>query len=210
MAGLRERKKDRTRDELACAAVKLFIERGYDNATVEDIAAVADVSPRTFFRYFPSKEDAAIDLLQAGIVDLREELAARPAEEPLTVALREATLLWATNADQRAGRMRELAQVLRTSPSLRGRLEETKRAHMIELAGVVAARLGVPASDTRPQLVACLLSAVISGAVERWGEDGAGLSLADYVEAGLDMLANGVPCAVQSSPRVLSARPAGR
>jgi len=211
VAGLRERKKDRTRDELACAAVKLFIERGYDNATIEDIAAAADVSPRTFFRYFPSKEDVAIDLLKAGIVDLRDELQARPPEEPLALALREATLIWARSADERAVRMRELGQVLRKSPSLRGRLEDTKRAHMHELAGVVAARLGVPPSDASPQLVVSLLGAVISGAVERWGEGAAGVSLTDYVEAGLEMLEHGVSCAsISKADGAVSARRAGR
>lgn len=193
MAGLRERKKDRTRDELAAAAVKLFIERGYDGATVEDIAAAADVSPRTFFRYFPSKEDAAIDLLQAGIIDLRDELAARPAEEPLAQALRQATLHWAVGADQRATRMLELAQVLRTSPSLRGRLEDSKRQQLAGLADIVAGRLGAPASDPRPSLIVSLLSAVIGGAVDRWSEDGGGRRLAEYVEAGLELLTNGVP-----------------
>ena len=59
--GLRERKKQRTRAMLVDAAVTLCIENGYDNTTVEQIAAAADVSPRTFSRYFPTKDSVMID-----------------------------------------------------------------------------------------------------------------------------------------------------
>src|SRR4051794_34034856 len=92
---LRERKKQQTREGLAAAAVELFIDRGYDATTIEDIAAAVDVSPRTFFRYYPTKEDVIVDLLRAGVVDLVERAAARPTSEPLATSLREAARGWA-------------------------------------------------------------------------------------------------------------------
>ncbi|YCK39055.1 TetR/AcrR family transcriptional regulator [Actinomadura sp. ATCC 39365] len=83
MEGHRERKKARTRRALLEAAVRLFAERGYERTTVADIAAAADVAPRTFFAYFASKEDVLF--LQAGDRErvMLEAIAGRRPGEPL-------------------------------------------------------------------------------------------------------------------------------
>lgn len=82
--GLRERKKQRTRQALATAAMRLFAERGYEETTIADIASAADVSPRTFFAYFPSKEDVLFAEIDDRLADVRERLARRtPGETPL-------------------------------------------------------------------------------------------------------------------------------
>src|SRR3954465_3748234 len=86
--GLRERKKERTRDQLAAAACELFIEHGYDGTTVEDMAAEVEASPRTFFRYSPHKCAVAVEILRTAGLDLVETFNARPATESLTVSLR--------------------------------------------------------------------------------------------------------------------------
>lgn len=76
-ATLRERKRERTRDALAEAARRLFERHGFDATTIDDIAASADVSRRTFFRYFPTKEAVVFPNNQARLDRFREELTAR-------------------------------------------------------------------------------------------------------------------------------------
>lgn len=193
---LRERKKERTRQSLTAAAVRLFIERGYEATTVDDIAALVEVSPRTFFRYFPSKDDVIVDLLREGAVDLLEQLAGRPDEEPLPQALRAAALSWAHLTDDRARSLLQLSQVLSACPALRAHVDERRRCGAEQFARLVALRLGVdPLLDPRPMLIVTLVSAVMANAVERWSARGGADELATYVEEGFDLLEFGMPAA---------------
>jgi AcrR family transcriptional regulator len=92
--GLRERKKLRTRRAIAAAALRLFDERGYEEATISDIAAAAEVSPRTFFSYFPSKDDVVFAEMDERLADVRAGLAERPpGETPLATFRRVAEAL---------------------------------------------------------------------------------------------------------------------
>ena len=86
--GLRERKKIQTRLALARAAMRLFEERGYAATTVDDIAAAANVSRRTFFRYFASKEEVFIVDPEGKLAALHVALAEGPPDEPTIAALR--------------------------------------------------------------------------------------------------------------------------
>ena len=79
---LRQRHTDRTRAAIAEAAVQLFGERGFAATTVDDIAARADVAPRTFFRYFPTKESILFHDMEIKLGMVREMLLARPLDEP--------------------------------------------------------------------------------------------------------------------------------
>lgn len=90
--GLRERKKRRTHRAIADAALRLFAERGYEETTIADIAAAADVSPRTFFSYFPSKEDVIFAEVDERLAEVRESLARRPPEETPLASMRRIVL----------------------------------------------------------------------------------------------------------------------
>ncbi|MEU8798916.1 TetR family transcriptional regulator [Spirillospora sp. NPDC048819] len=80
---LRERKKRRTRQAIANAALRLFAERGYEETTIADIAAAADVAPRTFFSYFPSKEDVVFAEIDDRLAEVSEQLRRTPGETPM-------------------------------------------------------------------------------------------------------------------------------
>ena len=90
LPGLRERKKQRTRLTLIDAAVKLCLERGYENTTVDQIAATADVSPRTFSRYFATKDAVYLALFDTLIVAVADELALIKPDVPPLRALKDA------------------------------------------------------------------------------------------------------------------------
>jgi AcrR family transcriptional regulator len=86
----RERKKIKTRRQVMAVALRLFQERGFDETTVEDIAAAAEISPRTFFRYFPSKVDVIFGDHQELVMLIRQTLAERPTGEPVIRTVRRA------------------------------------------------------------------------------------------------------------------------
>src|SRR5688500_19540599 len=100
--GLRERHRKRTAADLEEAALALFCERGFDAVTIDDIAAAADVSRRTFFRYYASKEDVILSDHPKRLDELHAALNRRPADEPALTALRHAVLsLAGTYEEQR-------------------------------------------------------------------------------------------------------------
>ena len=88
MTGLRERKKQRTREQIVDAAYRLFAERGFQATTVADIAAAADIAPRTFFAYFPSKEAVVFHDFDRLFASLEDAIQSRPDGETAIDALR--------------------------------------------------------------------------------------------------------------------------
>ncbi len=120
--GLRELKKQRTRRAIASAALRLFTERGYEETTISDITAAAEVSPRTFFSYFPSKEDVVFAEMDERIAEVNARLAERPENElPLETFRRVAVdLLQAMAADEGEYSAIQVS-LIRERPSLQAR-----------------------------------------------------------------------------------------
>lgn len=174
-AGRRERKKQRTREALIDAAFRLFQEKGFDATTVEEIADEVDVSSRTFFRYFASKEDVVLTFQEEQFATMLEALAARPASEPVMTALRNAavTVLRACE-DGEYGfdpeRFGCLQQMLESSPAVFGRSLEHGQKKQAEITRVIAERMGVdPATDLRPHVAAGLSNCAFRSAFEIMG-----------------------------------------
>ncbi len=142
-ASLRQRKRERTRAALVGAALDLFERQGYEATTVDEIAAAADVSPRTFFRYFATKEEVALgDDSGPQIIGL---LAARPDDEPMLESVRRVVTdsLALVSAEDREALLARLRIVYRT-PSLRARRWEFQ-LEMGRISGtILATRRGLP------------------------------------------------------------------
>lgn len=163
--GLRERKKQRTKQELIDAALRLFRERGYDQTTINDIATAADVSPRTFFLHFPAKEDVLfvdndfrIELIRSTV-----EALAKPgvsAREVLTRAMEQmVTNTWETDLASGTSELR--LRLLGTSPSLQAALLRRVLAAQRELTAAIVAAL----PDQLDRVTAAALVGAVAGAV---------------------------------------------
>ena len=190
-AGLRERKKERTRRLLADVALDLFETRGFDHTTVDDIAAAADVSPRTFFRYFASKDEAVFERAPDVQDQFRALLASRPADEPLLVSLREIGNALIAGEVVEADRVRRVLKLAHTEPALRRRYEALITMVEADLTEWAAGRLGVPPSDMRPRLLAAAVLAARRVAMDIWLES-PGEDLSDQVAQAIDLLASGL------------------
>ena len=160
--GLRERKKRRTRAQIVSAAMRLFAERGYQGTTVADIAAAADIAPRTFFAYFPSKEAVVFHQVDEDVTSLARALRERREGENAMDALRrwieEQFGRWddETGADValRKRLCREEPTLAQFDRAVMSRFEELLRE-------AVAVDLGEPADGLRPRLVAAAATAAL-------------------------------------------------
>ncbi len=191
-SGLRERTKARTRQELIDAAFTLFAERGFEACTVDEIAEAADVSPRTFFRYFPVKEDVALARLEDESASLVEHLARRPASESPLTALREALRepLGRLKGEQQ---LCGIMKMVESCPSLVARQMALRADKEERLADVLAARMGVDAAtDLRPRLIATTFMAAVGQAYRTWIEDGTPDDLDERIDALTELLRGGL------------------
>ncbi|MCZ7535071.1 MAG: TetR/AcrR family transcriptional regulator [Acidimicrobiia bacterium] len=164
-----ERRRSRLRAHIADVALDLFCDGGYDETTVDDIAAAADISTRSFFRYFRAKEEVLFHDALETIETLRALVDDRPAGEPLVVSLREALVGLIALPGKDPERDRRRLQLLADTPHL----EAAKLAHEHQwetaLAAVLAGRLGAdPAADLRPALAAASAIAALRIVLEHW------------------------------------------
>ena len=165
---LTERRMARTRRELADAAARLFIERGYDQTTVEDIVAEVEISARTFFRYFGSKEEVVASLWRWGVEELVDALRAVPLDKPLQEALRIAVAATCQHAAENPAQTRSFLLMVRDTPALRARRLQVAYGQQQDLASCLAERLAKPATDLRVTLTSGAVVMAINTAFERW------------------------------------------
>jgi AcrR family transcriptional regulator len=164
--GLRERKKQQTRDRIAREALKLFAERGYDETTLAEIADAADVAPRTIFAYFQSKEDIVLCKESTFLDTLKTKLDERPPDTTTVDALR-AFLSTIEPPDEEA-MLRK--QIFSSNPSLQMSMRARHGELEPMLADSIAKDLGAGPDDIRPLLIAASMTAALTSVRDRFME----------------------------------------
>ncbi|MFI0943063.1 TetR family transcriptional regulator [Streptomyces sp. NPDC021020] len=188
---LRERKKQRTLATIRREAFRLFAAQGYEGTTVEQIAAAAEVSPSTFFRYFPTKEDVVLDDDYDSA--LADALRARPPGEPVLDSLRIALT-------DSLGRLMEADRdelLLRTrlgftDPALRARSWDEFIRSQDSVAEVIAERTGRPADDLDVRCTAAALMAVATAVGRHWVEHDGEVDLVPLYDRQFALLSAGL------------------
>ncbi len=191
-AGLRERKKARTRAAIREHALRLFREQGYPATTVEQIAAAAEVSPSTFFRYFPTKEDVVLqDDLDVLALDAFER---QPAGLSAISAFRAAAAqAYAEMTDEELERLQETTRLTLSVPEIRARaLDEFTRTIEV-IADVIARRSGRDPADIAVRAVAGAGVGVIMVATMPWTDEYSPRAMFAQIDAALAQLEAGLP-----------------
>ena len=157
--GLRERKRQQTRERLTRAAMALFLERGFEATTLDDIAAAADISRRSFFHYFASKEDVVFAWHEESMAALVAAVAARPAGESMLTAAENA--IFAMVRQLEPGEAMAIAKLKHDNPALQARdqvkYEKLERA----LADALIRRTGHRSADHKTEKLQARLVAMI-------------------------------------------------
>ncbi|MGK5451226.1 TetR family transcriptional regulator [Streptomyces radiopugnans] len=218
-SGLRERKKRATRAALTEAAVRLAAEHGAEHVTVEAISEAAGVSPRTFFNYFDSRDDAFVMVDAESGARVRRGVLEAPAGLSPLEALREAMAAELAEIEQRHEVWDLHARVLSASPHLLARSLAAHLADELGLAEALAERLGGPAAtaagaapsttekerrralDLYPRLLAAVGGTAVRVAVEHWCARQDRIAFTDVFRQVFEHLAAGLPAPSGESRR---------
>lgn len=196
--GLRERKKQKTREAIQREAMRLFGKQGYEQTTVEQIAAAVEISPSTFFNYFPSKEDTVLyDAYDPVIMDLLSE---RPPGEPISVSMRTVLEKMAGIFERDRDIILARGRLWFEVPALRARLWEQLDQAQILMSRVIAQRSGRDPGDFEVRVIVMILVTAALEAMREWLlRDGQG-SFIDLVNQALDVVDAGARLDEIASP----------
>jgi AcrR family transcriptional regulator len=183
---LRERKKLKTRESIQREAMRLIQKQGYDKTTVEQIAAAVEVSPSTFFNYFPSKEDVV--LYDAYDPIIGKLLLERPADEPLSIAIRHVLEEMGGIFERDREVILARARLWMEVPALRARLWEELEKGQDFMSGLIAQRSGRAADDFEIRVTVMVVIMAAMEAMREWvSHDGQGSFVATLRRA-LDLI----------------------
>jgi AcrR family transcriptional regulator len=162
--GLRERKKQRTRELIAETARRMFVERGFEHVTVAEIARAAEVSEKTVFNYFPTKEDLVYWRLESFEEELLAAVGGRAPGESILAAFGRFVLkrrgMLAHEDPEVVERLAALTRMITESPALLARERQVLERYTSSLAALIAAETGAAADDVEPRVAATAMMGV--------------------------------------------------
>jgi len=187
--GLRERKKQKTRESIQRTALRLFEKQGYEETTIEQIAAAAEISPSTFFNYFPTKEDVVLfDTYDPMTIQMFLE---RPKDEPLNVSLRKVLENLAATFARDERMILARARFFLEVPELRARLwDEAERSQLL-LLQLLAERSGRRPDDYELRVTARIVTAALLEASKEWMRSNGRTGLVELTNRALDVVESG-------------------
>jgi mycofactocin system transcriptional regulator len=185
------RRRSTTQDHIAGVAIELFAARGFDQVSVDDVAAAAGISRRTLFRYYPSKNAIPWGNFDAHLQQLGELLATLSPRVTLGQALREALLAFNTYDATEMAQHRQRMRVILETAGLQEYSMTMYAGWREVIAGCVAVRTGRQSDDLIPQTVAWLMLGVALSAYEHWLADES-VSLTDAIAEAFDIVAPGL------------------
>ena len=187
--GLRERKKQKTRESIQRTALRLFEKQGYEQTTIEQIAAAAEISPSTFFNYFPTKEDVVLfDTYDPMTIQMFLE---RPKDEPLNVSLRKVLENLAATFERDERMILARGRFFLEVPELRARLwDEAERSQLL-LLQLLAERSGRRPDDYELRVTARIVTAALLEASKEWMRSNGRTGLVELTNRALDVVESG-------------------
>jgi AcrR family transcriptional regulator len=190
--GLRERKKRERRRRIEDTAIELFERHGFDATTIDQIAAGADISPRTFFSYFDSKDDVVLADYADRLDRIVGELDRRPPDEPIWTALRSSFAGAASDYEAEADRIARRFAIMAANPSVHARSLQLQAGWELTLGSHIAARLAVSPDDPDPGLLAAAALAVMRASLRYWLTIDRATPLPTLVQDAFDRLGDGL------------------
>ncbi|MFI7635196.1 TetR family transcriptional regulator [Nonomuraea sp. NPDC049400] len=188
-ADIAERKRQLVRGELAEAAVTLLADQGFEETTVDQIAAAVGLSRRTFSRYFQSKEDVVVHMMSGPSARMCAELRARPADEPPAVALRHALSVITSLSVANPDKTLHVSRLILDTPAVLARFLERLSRWQTEMAGILAHRTGLdPDADMRPALAAGVALTAFQTGLRRWVDSDGTEALDELVDQAFAMI----------------------
>jgi AcrR family transcriptional regulator len=187
-SGLRERKKQKTKRAVMDIALRLFAKNGFDATTVEEICAEAEISPSTFFRYFPTKEAAAFPDEQMRVAIVEEALRERPDGEPLHKTIRRSAQTLTEYDLEAKGDLQARMELMGREPAILAYATKTQNEASDAFTQILAQQMGVdPSTDMRPRLVVNISFAAVNAAWTAWIEGEAGDDLPALIDEAFDL-----------------------